>query len=60
MRKILGLYVRLANRKGASAVEYALIIAVIALVMVAGAVVLGTSLEQLFTNIGATLQSYTT
>jgi pilus assembly protein Flp/PilA len=43
------------KQEGVTATEYALIIAVVALVMVAGATVLGTSLSTLFSSIGTSV-----
>jgi pilus assembly protein Flp/PilA len=47
----------LLNRddRGATAVEYGLLVTVIALVMVIGATFLGTRLSTLFTNVGNAL-----
>lgn len=41
--------------EGATAVEYGLLVTVIALVMVAGAILLGNALDVLFTNAAAAL-----
>lgn len=45
----------LTNESGATAIEYGLLAAVIALVAVVGMRTLGTRLSTLFTNIGTTL-----
>ncbi len=45
------------NESGATAVEYGLIAALIAVVIIAGATALGSALNQKFTDIGSTVQS---
>lgn len=42
----------LKREEGPTMTEYALMVAVVALVAVAGAIILGTGLKNLFTNIG--------
>jgi pilus assembly protein Flp/PilA len=42
----------LREEEGASALEYALMTALIALVLAAGATILGTNLNTMFTNVG--------
>ena len=42
----------LRDEDGASAIEYALLAGLIAVVFIAGATLLGTSINTLFTNIG--------
>ena len=49
------LQARLTNEKGATAVEYGLIVTFIALVMVIGATALGTSLKDMFKGIADTV-----
>ena len=44
-----------ADRKGVTALEYGLLAAVVAVVMVAGASQLGTALKDLFSNISTSL-----
>jgi pilus assembly protein Flp/PilA len=46
---------RFDNEEGATAVEYGLLVALIALVMAVGATFLGNSLSALFTRIGTQL-----
>jgi pilus assembly protein Flp/PilA len=43
--------------RGATAVEYGLLVALIAVVIIAGVTVLGTHLNTLFTNVGNRLPS---
>ena len=43
--------------RGASMVEYALLIALIAMVVIAGAIFFGTELSEKFSEVGATLES---
>jgi len=43
------------DESGATAIEYGLIAALIAIAIIAGARTIGTQLSALFTNIGATL-----
>ena len=47
----------LKNESGATAVEYGLIAALIGVVIIAGATLLGTALNAKFQAIGATVQS---
>ncbi len=47
------------NRSGSVAAEYGLIIALVALVMAAGATILGNDLSALFSGIGGKLATYT-
>lgn len=49
----------LKDEEGVTAIEYALLAALIALSMAAGAVILGNGLETLFTNIGNELSTAT-
>ncbi len=57
---MLRLFYRLAmDRSGSVAAEYGLIIALVALVMAAGATVLGSDLSSLFSGIGGKLATYT-
>ncbi len=49
IKLIAKLQSRLNEDKGATAVEYGLLVTVIALVMVAGAILLGDALDALFT-----------
>jgi len=57
MRKLLGLYVRFKNRRGASATEYALIITLVALAIIAAAGALGDQIEAVFNSAADTLGS---
>ena len=45
----------IADESGATAIEYGLLAALIAVVIIAGATLLGTNLNTLFTNIAACL-----
>jgi pilus assembly protein Flp/PilA len=45
------------GEEGASMVEYALLVALIALVVIAGALFLGTEIGDKLSDVGATLQS---
>ena len=45
------------EQEGASMVEYALLIALIAVVVIAGAIILGTALNTRFTDFGDTVTS---
>ena len=45
------------DQEGASMVEYALLIALIAVVVIAGAIILGTALNTRFTDFGDTVTS---
>jgi len=47
----------LKNESGATAIEYALLAALIGLAIVAGATFLGTSLDAFFNSIGTTLSA---
>ena len=49
--------VRFVSARGASLVEYALLIGLIALVVIAGAILLGDSLVTKFGEFGSTVQS---
>jgi pilus assembly protein Flp/PilA len=55
MCKFFGRFIR--NESGATAVEYGLIAALIAVVIIAGATALGSALNQKFTDIGSTVSS---
>jgi pilus assembly protein Flp/PilA len=44
------------NKKGATAIEYGLIAALIAVVIITGVTAVGTSLSTTFTNISTTLK----
>lgn len=58
MRKILGLYVKFMNSRGASATEYALLISLIALVIIAAIGALGSTIEGVFNAATAELAPY--
>jgi pilus assembly protein Flp/PilA len=45
------------DESGASAVEYGLLVALIAVVIIAGVTLLGTSINGIFTNAAATIAS---
>jgi len=45
------------NEEGASMVEYALLVALIAVVVIAAALFLGTSINDKFSEVGQTLES---
>ncbi len=47
----------LADEEGASMVEYALLIALIAMVVIAGAVFFGTELSEKFSEVGDTMDA---
>jgi pilus assembly protein Flp/PilA len=47
------------DESGATAIEYGLIAALVAVVIITGLNILGPALEDLFTNIGTTLQAAT-
>lgn len=47
----------LKDESGATAIEYGLIAALISVMIIAGATVVGTQLETLFNNIGTELQT---
>ena len=55
MTKFFSRFVR--DESGATAVEYGLIAALIAVVIIAGAQALGSALNQKFTDIGSTVSS---
>jgi pilus assembly protein Flp/PilA len=48
----------IANKKGQGMVEYGLIIALVAVIAIAGLILLGPQLQTIFTNISNTLQSH--
>ncbi|MEY4573689.1 MAG: Flp/Fap pilin component [Bacteroidota bacterium] len=43
------------SEKGATAVEYALIVGLIAVVIIAGVTILGTQINQIFKDVGSTV-----
>ena len=47
----------IADDKGASMVEYAMLIALIAMVVIAAAVFLGTELREIFSEVGDTVNA---
>ncbi|MER8371316.1 Flp family type IVb pilin [Mesorhizobium sp. M1409] len=55
MRKIIYRFAR--DESGATAIEYGLIAALIALAIITGAGAVGNSLNGMFTNIGTTVNS---
>ncbi len=55
LKYIAKLQVRMNEDRGATAVEYGLLVTVIALVMVAGATFLGAELDDLFSSVGSSL-----
>jgi pilus assembly protein Flp/PilA len=55
MTKFFERFIR--NESGATAVEYGLIAALIAVVIIAGATALGSALNQKFTDIGSTVST---
>ncbi|WP_136618839.1 MULTISPECIES: Flp family type IVb pilin [Mesorhizobium] len=55
MQKIVSRFAR--DESGATAIEYGLIAALIALAIITGAGALGNSLNGMFTNIGTTVNS---
>jgi pilus assembly protein Flp/PilA len=57
MRKLLGLYVRFKNSRGASATEYALIITLVALAIIATAGVLGGEISDAFERASNSLKT---
>ena len=57
MRKIVAF---INDEEGASAIEYALLVALIALVIVGGATLLGKSISNMFTNAAAKLDAVAT
>ena len=50
-RSLIKLQARLQDEKGATAVEYGLMVALIAVVIIAGVTLLGTTLQGLFNDI---------
>lgn len=60
MKTLQKMVIRFMNdEQGATAIEYGLLVALIALVMVAGATLIGTGLSTLFTNIAACISAPT-
>lgn len=57
LRKIVAF---ITDEEGASAIEYALLVALIALVIVGGATLLGKSISGMFTNAAAKLDAVAT
>lgn len=57
MKKLAHIRRFLADRKGATAVEYGLITALIAVVIITAVTKVGTELNSTFTSIGSTLSS---
>lgn len=58
MKKLLNVSLRfLRDEEGVTAIEYGLIAALIAVVIIVGAGLVGTNLNTLFTNISGCLQS---
>jgi pilus assembly protein Flp/PilA len=55
MRKFLGKLIR--NREGATAIEYGLIAALVAVVTIAGLTTLGSNLNTKYGNIGSSVSS---
>jgi len=56
MKRLLGWYVRFkTSEKGASATEYALIIALVAIVIIAGATALGGAINSMFNAVATTI-----
>ncbi|HVM80232.1 MAG TPA: Flp family type IVb pilin [Stellaceae bacterium] len=55
MRKFLGKLIR--NREGATAIEYGLIAALVAVVTIAGLTTLGSNLNTKYGNIASSVQS---
>ena len=62
MNQITNFYVKLAtlltplqNKKGQGLVEYALLLALIAIVVIAAVTILGTKANEVYTNIGCKL-----
>ena len=55
MRKFLGKLIR--NRKGATAIEYGLIAALVAVVTIAGLTTLGSNLNTKYGNIASSVSS---
>ncbi|VXB65618.1 Pilus assembly protein Flp/PilA [Arthrobacter sp. 9AX] len=51
---------RFSSEKGATATEYALLVGLIALVLVAGVGIFGTALNTWFTNLGGTVGGWVT
>jgi pilus assembly protein Flp/PilA len=48
-------YLRLTNERGATAVEYGLMVALIAAVIIGAVALIGTNLDTLFTNVAGQL-----
>ncbi len=48
------------DESGASAVEYGLLVALIAVVIIAAVTALGTSISQMFTGVASTMNTVTT
>jgi len=60
MKRLLGWYVRFkTSEKGASATEYALIIALVALAIILGATALGVAINSMFTDVATKLDAVT-
>ncbi len=55
MRKLVAQF--LASESGATAIEYALIGTLISIAIIAGALALGTSLNVVYTNLGAKMSA---
>ena len=55
MKKLISF---LKDEEGATAIEYGLLAALIAIVMAAGATLLGLSLNTLFSKVASTLDTY--
>ena len=53
MNKLISRFVR--DESGATAIEYGLIAALIAVAIIGGATALGTNLNTMFTNLGTTM-----
>lgn len=49
-------YIRAVSDRGATAVEYGLMVALIAAVIIGAVAVIGTNLDTLFTNVGNQLK----
>ena len=52
MTKALTKIMQLRSERGATAVEYGLMVALIAIVIIAAVIALGTNLSQLFSTVG--------
>lgn len=57
MRLIAHLQQRLSSEDGATAIEYALMVALIAMVIIAAVTFLGVSTNQLYQDVGSTVSS---